>query len=397
MLSSKIYFQLNRSAVKCCQNIQLNNAGLQLTKITFRNYATEVKVAKKNRGIMKVALAGLAVGVAVGTGYSINYMNKPRGHIINEESAIPSIDEIPKIPPSRKVHFLGDRSGLKLTLFQYQTCPFCCKVRAFLDYYGISYDIVEVDPVLRQSIKWSPYRKVPILVAQMEDGYQPLNDSSMIISALATYLADSDKNMSEVVKCFPVISYYDESGSKKNEIMNKYFVMTTNQRGVTSIDDSKSEERKWRKWADSVLVHTLSPNVYRTKEEAFQAFNWFSEVGEWEKNFPSWERNLIIYVGASAMWMIGKRLKKRHQLKDDVRQSLYDECNVWTRALKVKGTPFMGGDTPNLADLSVYGVLNSIEGCTAFKDLLDNTKIGEWYFDMKKAVMQHNGAQLISV
>lgn len=55
----------------------------------------------------------------------------------------------------------------------------------------------------------------------------------------------------------------------------------------------------------------LSPNVYRTWDEALQAFNWFSDVGEWERNFPSWERNMIIYVGASAMWMIGKRLKKK--------------------------------------------------------------------------------------
>lgn len=38
------------------------------------------------------------------------------------------------------------------------------------------------------------------------------------------------------------------------------------------------DERKWRKWADEVLVHTLSPNVYRTKDEALQAFQWFSEV-----------------------------------------------------------------------------------------------------------------------
>lgn len=66
----------------------------------------------------------------------------------------------------------GDQSGLKLVLYQYQTCPFCCKVRAFLDYYGISYDIVEVDPVLRQAIGWSEYKKVPILVAKLEKGYQ---------------------------------------------------------------------------------------------------------------------------------------------------------------------------------------------------------------------------------
>lgn len=54
--------------------------------------------------------------------------------------------------------------GLRLTLYQYKTCPFCSKVRAFLDYHGLHYDVVEVNPVLRQEIKWSAYRKVPILM-----------------------------------------------------------------------------------------------------------------------------------------------------------------------------------------------------------------------------------------
>ena len=57
-----------------------------------------------------------------------------------------------------------DNSGLKLTMFQFQTCPFCCKVRAMLDYYGFSYDVVEVNSVTKKQIKWSNYRKVPIIV-----------------------------------------------------------------------------------------------------------------------------------------------------------------------------------------------------------------------------------------
>lgn len=40
----------------------------------------------------------------------------------------------------------------------------------------------------------------------------------------------------------------------------------------------------------------------------------------------------------------------RHQLKLDVRESLYDVCNEWTRAIG-KYRRFMGGDKPNLADL----------------------------------------------
>lgn len=82
----------------------------------------------------------------------------------------------------------------------------------------------------------------------------------------------------------------------------------------------------------------------------------------------------------------------RHNLKDDVRQSLYDDCNYWSKAIQQKGTKFMGGNEPNLADLAVYGILSSIEGCNAFKDLLKNSKIKHWYLDMKDQVVNHGGA-----
>lgn len=77
---------------------------------------------------------------------------------------------------------------LQLTLYQYKTCPFCSKVRAFLDFHSLPYQVVEVNPVRRTEIKFSSYRKVPILVAQEGDSLQQLNDSSVIISALKTYL-----------------------------------------------------------------------------------------------------------------------------------------------------------------------------------------------------------------
>ena len=68
------------------------------------------------------------------------------------------------------------------------------------------------------------------------------------------------------------------------------------------------------------------------------------------------------------MYILGNFvLKKRHNLKDDVRESLYDECNRWTKAVDKKGGEFMGGSKPNLSDLAVFGVLNAIEGCEAFQ------------------------------
>lgn len=60
-------------------------------------------------------------------------------------------------------------SRLQLTLYQYKTCPFCSKVRAFLDFHALPYQVVEVNPVRKAEIKFSSYRKVPILLAQEGD------------------------------------------------------------------------------------------------------------------------------------------------------------------------------------------------------------------------------------
>lgn len=131
--------------------------------------------------------------------------------------------------------------------------------------------------------------------------------------------------------------------------------------------------------------------MYRTKEEALQTFEWFASTSGWNEFFPRWERNLMVYVGATAMYLISKRLKKRHNLHEDVRQDLYAACNSWTKELESKKSPFCGGKTPNLADLALFGALSSMEGCQAFADILSNTKIEPWFQAVKKYVHQNRG------
>lgn len=76
------------------------------------------------------------------------------------------------------------------------------------------------------------------------------------------------------------------------------------------------------------------------------------------------------------MFLISKRLKKRHHFSDDVRGEFYEVCNKWTDELDRLKTQFHGGKVPDLADLAVFGALCSFEGCQTFKDILANTKIG---------------------
>jgi len=344
--------------------------------------------------------AGLAGGAAVGFLWAnIDYWRpRERASEVGTESGAREFllaEPPPTFPVARSILNPGDRTGLKITLFQYQTCPFCCKARVFLDYFGFSYDVVEVNSVLRQQVKWSKYKKVPILVATSGDQVIQVNDSSVIVSALYSLLADSrGMGLDKVMDCYPTLRYRDPDGKEVSEIQNKYFLMFNDTKVARTKEDIVAE-RKWRKWVDDKLVHMLSPNVYRTPSEALEAFRWFSVAGDWEQHFSWWERELVIYLGAAVMFLLGKRLKKKYKLQEDVRESLYQECEVWVAAVERRGGLYLGGAAPNLADLAVYGVLNAIEGCEAFQDARRHTRVGEWFDRMKVVVTAREGRAMV--
>ncbi|XP_009772831.1 uncharacterized protein [Nicotiana sylvestris] len=220
-----------------------------------------------------------------------------------------------------------------IVLYQYEACPFCNKVKAFLDYYDIAYKIIEVNPISKKEIKWSDYQKVPIVIV---DG-ETLLDSSDII----------DKLFEKV-------------------------------RPVDSTSDA-DEETKWRKWVDNHLVHVLAPNIYRTTSEALESFEYITSHG----NFGFTERFTVKYGGAASMYFVSKRLKKKYNITDE-RAALYEAAETWVDALK--GRDFLGGSKPNLADLAVYGVLRPIRYLKSGRDMVENTHIGDWYSRMESAV-----------
>ncbi|MBA0565774.1 hypothetical protein Golob_010634 [Gossypium lobatum] len=221
----------------------------------------------------------------------------------------------------------------EVVLYQYEACPFCNKVKAFLDYYNIPYKIVEVNPISKKEIKWSDYKKVPILKV---DGEQMVDSSDIIDKLFHRINPDS------------------------------------------SIPDG--EEKKWLEWVDNHLVHVLSPNIYRSTSEALESFDYITTHG----NFSFTERLVAKYAGAAAMYFVSKKLKKKHNITDE-RVALYEAAETWVDALK--GRHYLaGGSKPNLADLAVFGVLRPIRYLTSGKDMVEHTRIGEWYGRMENAV-----------
>jgi len=238
---------------------------------------------------------------------------------------------------------LGDA---KVTLYQYDVCPFCNKVKAFLDYHDVPYDVVEVNPLTKNEIKFSKdYRKVPIVTI----GNEQLNDSSAIMMELTKRI---DSN----------------GGNNGLKIQGKTKAYEEN-------------ERTWLKWVDERFVHVLTPNIYRTWNEAVRSFDYITKRG----NFGFIERESARWVGAASMYVIAHRvLKKRHGIVDE-RADLYLEVNKFINE-GVGKQKFCGGNAPNNADIAMFGVLRAVKTFETFQDVMANTACAPWYERMTAAV-----------
>lgn len=387
-----------RSTLLVAEGLTIRNASKsqfsqQICKFSSSSYFKNTTWSQKLR---QRALLGGSIG-GVGLIYGTVLVAKKDSDKYESEEGSLDVQAVDVFKPhprggeihvSRKVVNPLDTSGLNIRLYQYQACPFCCKVRAFLDYYGFSYEVVEVNPVSRNQLKFTNYKKVPCLVIQGKE--KELHDSTFMISLLRSYMLDPKQDFQNLANLYPHLKTENEKGKEVVVCHNKYFVMFHDKVKTNEAIANKKEEREWREWVDDVFIHMISPNVYTTLSESKRTFKWFSEFSNYDGVFPWYEKLVVINIGSLAMYIIGKRLKKRHALKDDVRQSLYDAARTWDQSLGQR--KFMGGNEPNLADLALYGAITSFEGTSAFKDMMQNTDIGNWFYAVKEMVQNRNGS-----
>ena len=205
-----------------------------------------------------------------------------------------------------------------------------------------------------------------------------------------SYIINDGVTLSETLVKYPALVELDEKGKEKTVILNRHYISTIREDYPASVENKIRDEAKWRAWVDDYLVHLISPNVYRTLFESYQAFDYHVSQGKFH---GTWEGAVAKYGGAIAMYGVGKLLKKRHNISEDVRLDLYKACNHWIEAIG-KGNKFMGGNKPNLADVSVYGVLSVMENLSVWEDLITHSKIKKWYYRTKKHIEKHDGKSL---
>ena len=85
---------------------------------------------------------------------------------------------------------------------------------------------------------------------------------------------------------------------------------------------------------------------------------------------------LIKNVGALGMALAHGKVKAKYDI-DDEREALFEKLMVWES--RVGDRPFRGGESMDLADVAVHGVLGAVAGLPARDDVVEaRPKIGAW-------------------
>ncbi|CAE6956984.1 ptges2, partial [Symbiodinium sp. KB8] len=246
--------------------------------------------------------------------------------------------------------------GVSVVIYGYRSCPFANKVYAFLDHHKVPYSVVEVNPLFKAEAKWQSYKRLPFAII---NGRQ-VNDSDDIIDAVAALVRQQRDARTTKLPASAAAhgASAGEAEAADHLAGSAALFAAPGSGGVRDLTPEEAErEDRWRAWCRDTFVHTLSPNIYRTPREAWQAFEYIGQV-----SFSSLYGLPAQCIGAAVMYLVGKKVASKHGYDPkDVRGEMYSRMRVWTSE-GLAGRPFCGGDSPNRADLAMFGVLRAIYG-----------------------------------
>ena len=239
--------------------------------------------------------------------------------------------------------------NFKLIFYRYSTCPFCNKVEAFMKYNNIPYDVVEVEPMFKKELSNTEYKKVPQLQFQ--------NNKSN------PYLVDSDLIIDEFEKHMP---------------LDKHL--------------KKDNEQKWRNFASDTLVKHLVININKSLLDAWKGYEYVDKID----TIPFQNKLFLKSIGAPVMYLVSEYVTKPKLIKsneitgeknENYMEILHKKINYFIDE-GVGKNDFVGGKKPNLGDIEVYGVLQSIRNHKVYNDILnpENTKIKKWLDSMDQLI-----------
>jgi len=212
-----------------------------------------------------------------------------------------------------------------LTLYQFNSCPFCWKVRSLLNYAKQPYEIVEVTPMGMKELDFTDHKKVPVL----KDGDQVIVESAAIVEHINANYAHAPQ---------------------------------------------QADSKVWTDWIDDTLVHYLTPLIHPNFTTSWRNFGKIIDA----EQYP-WYKAIIVRLGGSVvMPKVAKRLQLKHEINDPKAEFLSAIDHWVTEGLQ--GKSFFGGESADFVDCSVFGVLRSGDqlGIIAMAKA-HNSEFAAWY------------------
>ena len=220
------------------------------------------------------------------------------------------------------------------TMYCFETCPFCFKVKALLGSRGIEYSKVEVDPTFKTQLKWSDWGKVPVFIDV--DGTQ-VNDSNYILHYIDSNDSDSFPRMGE-----------------------------------------DPEQDRWMDFSNEILGKSIVAVIYTSYRTSLNALDYVTRVDK----FSFGSRLINKWLGAFIMRMVGKSRAKMFELPP--RENLQYQLDEMSKGIE---GDFFGEEEPNGADYANFGILRSMQGLNGVDIVESHQVVSGWYARMR----EHSG------
>ena len=234
-----------------------------------------------------------------------------------------------------------------ITLYQFELCPYCHKVKAGMDVKGLAYRRIEVNPMTKKELPELPdtarRRKVPVI----ELNGELVQDSTDILAYLEAKYPTR----------FPLVPA-DATAREKTLLIEQ--------------------------WVDDDLSYVLPTVIYGKWGDAIRA----AKVVARTSNFGFVQNALVRGGGSLIMHQVSKRIVKKRGGHPPA-QMLSNELDKFEQWLG--DADFVCGDELTLGDVATHGCLTCIQEFPAFTTVMQRPRIAAW-FERVQAIRVANRA-----
>lgn len=221
------------------------------------------------------------------------------------------------------------------TLYQFELCPYCHKVKAGLEIKGVPFRKVEVNPMNKKELPANLPEGAPRKVPVLDLGGEVVFDSTDILHRLDALYPDRNPfNPTDAA--------------------------------------AKALSDQVESWVDDEFTYALPTVIYGTWGEAAKA----AQVTARTSNFGFFQ-NLTVRAGGSLiMHQISKRILKKRS-RTDAHAWIADCLDTFEGWLGDK--PFVAGDAVSLGDVAMHGAVTCVSEFPVSASIMARPRIKAWY------------------